>query len=32
MDNYLDLIEKPLANLKITRFIKKFFKFTLYAK
>lgn len=25
MDNYLDLIEKPLANLKITRSVKKSF-------
>ena len=32
MDNDLDLIKKPLAILKITGFIKKFFKFTLYAK
>ncbi len=27
MDNDLDLIKKPLAILKITRFVKKFFEF-----
>lgn len=32
MDNDLDLIKKPLVILKITRFVKKFFKFILYVK